>query len=156
MVDFNFFTKRSGEPRFFFSQKEKDEIEQAIRTLEQKTSAELRVHVESRRKNIELMVQAREAFERLGMTQTNHRNGVLFFICSDSREFVILGDTLIDKEVPKDFWSETASQTVKLFRQEKMVEGVTQTIFKIGELLKGYFPCRFDDKNELSDGISFS
>ena len=155
-MGFELFPKRSDSPQFFFSQKEKEEIEQAILALEKKTSAELRVHVERRKKNIDLMVQAREAFERLGMTQTNHRNGVLIFICSDSREFVILGDTLIDKEVPQDFWSETARETVELFRQGEIVEGVTQAIFKIGEQLKDYFPYHPDDKNELPDGISFN
>lgn len=155
-MGFELFPKRSDMPQHFFSQKEKEIIKQAIQTLEQKTSAELRVHVELRNKKTELMSQARGAFERLGMTQTNYRNGVLIFICSDSHEFVILGDTLINKEVPSDFWDETARDTEKMFRAEKFTEGVTQAVSKIGEELKDYFPYHPDDKNELPDDISHS
>ncbi len=153
---FELFPKRSGSPQSFFSQKEKEQIGQAIQALEQKTSAELRVHVESRKKKIDLMAQAREVFERLGMTQTNHRNGVLIFICSNSREFVILGDILIHKEVPQDFWDETVNQTTEFFKAGKFGEGVVWAIVKIGEKLKDYFEYLPDDKNELPDGVSYT
>lgn len=153
-MGFELFPERSDVPQFFFSQKEKEQIQQAIQTLEQKTSAELRVHVEQRKKSISLMAQAQEAFERLGMTKTNHQNGVLIFICSDSREFVILGDTLINKEVPQDFWDEAVLKAAELFRSGQFADGVCSAIFKAGEKLKDYFQCLPDDKNELSDDIS--
>ncbi len=154
MTENKIFQDRSDSPQFFFSQKEKEQIEQAIGALEQKTSAELRVHVEARKKNLDIMSQAREAFERLGMTGTNHRNGVLIFICSDSREFAILGDILIDKEVPQGFWDEIVNQTAESFRAGRFAEGVVQAVEKIGGELKAHFEYLPDDKNELSDDIS--
>ncbi len=151
---FELFPKRSDVPKFFFSKNEKEQIQQAIQALEDKTSAELRVHVERRNENISLMSQAGEAFERLGMTQTNHRNGVLIFICSDSREFSILGDILINKEVPERFWDETAKKTEEFFRADRFGEGVREAIFIIGEKLKSHFQRRADDKNELPNNSS--
>ena len=151
---FELFPKRSDVPKFFFSKKEKEQIQQAIQALEEKTSAELRIHVEKRNKNILLMSQAGEAFERLGMTQTNHRNGVLIFICSDSHEFSILGDILIHKEVPDGFWDETVKKTEEFFRVDRFAEGVNEAIFRIGEKLKYHFQRRPDDKNELPNNSS--
>lgn len=155
MTAFQWFPERDENPKSFFSQNEKEMILQEIQLLEQKTSAEIRVHVERRKKEMDLMAQAREAFEQLGMTATNHRNGVLIFICSDSREFTILGDILIHKEVPDGFWEEVVKQTEGHFKGGHIAEGVVEAIRKISIELREHFQYLPDDKNELSDDISY-
>jgi len=154
MVNFNFFSDRHSAPKFFFSEKEKEQIVGAIKNLEGKTSSEIRVHVERRKRDIDVMTQAREAFERVGMNATNKRNGVLIFMSSDTPDFAILGDALIDKELPKGFWDEIVRGMQACFSENRFADGIAEAVLKTGEKLKEHFPYHADDKNELSDDIS--
>ena len=153
-MGFEFFQKRHSAPQFFFSEKEKEQIVAAIRNLEYKTSAEIRVHIERRKSEMDVMAQARDAFERIGMTATNKRNGVLIFISSDTPDFAILGDELINKELPENFWDEIVRGMQAHFRENRFADGIVEAIMKTGESLKEYFPYHSDDQNELPDDIS--
>lgn len=156
MVKFQWFPDRDDSPRFFFSNNEKKKISEAIAVLEKKTSAELRVHVEDKNPKLSILEQARNAFERLGMTQTLEKNGVLIFICSDSHEFAVLGDTEIDRRVPPHFWEDVSRRMSDKFAQSFFVQGVCEGIHLAGEKLQAYFPFRPDDRNELPDTVSHS
>ncbi len=66
------------------------EIEEAIRVAELRTSGEVRVSV-SRLFWGDVEKAARKAFERMGMTQTQQRNAVLFFVVPSRRIVCRLG-----------------------------------------------------------------
>ena len=72
----------------------------AIGTAEKNTSGEIRVHIQPRVGNADIRTVAERTFERLGMTKTELRNGVLLFIACEEQRFVILGDRGIDEKVP--------------------------------------------------------
>ena len=67
----------------FFNKKlpvDTQKIEQAISHLEQQTSAELRVVVESKApKNVTALARAEQLFDELNMQATHARNGVLIY-----------------------------------------------------------------------------
>ncbi len=128
---------------------------QAIREAEKQTSGEIRVHV-VRRTRDDIEAQAKEIFEKIGMTKTQARNGVLIFFATQDRAFVILGDTNIHEKVPAGFWQETAQLMEGYFHQDQFEEGMTEAVSKIGRELKTYFPHTASDTNELSDKISYS
>jgi uncharacterized membrane protein len=154
MVKFQWFPDRDDSPRFFFSNNEKKKISEAIAILEKKTSAELRVHVEKRNSKIDLMVQARAAFEAIGMTKTGARNGVLIFICADTHEFAVLGDEGIDSRVQQGFWTDTTAVMEADFRKGLFLEGVSRAIQTLGQPLAAHFPYIAGDRNELSNDVS--
>src|SRR6516164_7447349 len=91
-------------------------IEGAIRAAEHRTSGEIRVSIAQlfwgnvRR-------EAEKAFQRLGMTATKGRNGVLFFIVPSRRRFVVLGDEGIHRHVGDEFWNSIASAMSDHFRR---------------------------------------
>ena len=136
----------------FFSKLDSKRIVDAIGRAEAGTSGEIRVHV-TRREPEDIEARARERFEKLGMTQTAHRNGVLFYIAPRIRKFQILGDTGVHEKCGDEFWKETAAELSQAFRKGDFTGGLVAGIEKIGELLKAHFPHRGDDRNELPDEI---
>jgi uncharacterized membrane protein len=140
--------------RDFFSPEEQDDIKQAIMNAELDTSGEIRVHIESVCKG-EVLDRAAFMFQKLGMTKTEQRNGVLIYLAVRNRKFAIIGDTGIHHTVPDDFWDNIKSKMLDFFRDEKFCDGLIYAVTESGSHLKKYFPHKRDDVNELPDDISF-
>ncbi|MEJ7660376.1 MAG: TPM domain-containing protein [Hymenobacter sp.] len=90
------------------------------------------------------------------MHRTERRNGVLFYLAWQTRQFAVMGDAAINSAVPDDFWEAVKEEVVGHFRQEKYVNGLERGIRLVGEQLRQFFP--YDgatDVNELPDDISY-
>jgi len=140
--------------RRFISNEEEQRILQAIARAEKNTSGEIRVHLQ-RNKPGEIMENAARTFEKLGMHQTSLRNGILFYIDIDRKQFAVIGDKGIHEKAGKDFWEKLAGILHTYFRQGKYAEGIIRAIDEAGVQLKKYFPYQPNDVNELPDEISY-
>lgn len=136
----------------FLAKLDQPRIVAAIGEAEQKTSGEIRVHIQPKAGD-DIRQFAERTFERLGMTKTALRNGVLLFIASEQQRFVILGDKGIDEKVPAGFWDDVATKLTIRFKNEEFTEGIVDAIRTAGENLGRYFPRAKDDVNELSNEI---
>jgi uncharacterized membrane protein len=139
--------------KHFLSKLDHDRIVAGIAEAERRASGEIRIHV-TRRKPKDLEARARRRFEKLGMTKTAHRNGVLIYIAPNLRRFQILGDAGIHEKCGDDFWKGTATVMEEHFRKGQFTEGILAGIGKIGQLLTEHFPRNLDDSNELQDEVS--
>ena len=128
-------------------------IVDAIHKAEIQTSGEIRVHVQPKAHG-DIRTVAERTFERLGMTKTALRNGVLLFIACEEQRFVILGDKGIDEKVPAGFWDEIAAKLTIRFQHGQFTEGIVEAIHSAGEELRHYFPRAHDDVNELTNDIN--
>lgn len=128
----------------------------AIAEAEHRTSGEIRVHIQPKVAGGDLRSIAERTFERLGMTKTKHRNGVLLFIASEQRQFVILGDRAMHETVPDGFWNDIADHLSVRFKAGQFTEGIIEAIVGAGEHLGRYFPREAGDVNELSNQIDVS
>jgi len=124
----------------------------AIAAAESRTSGEIRVLV-ARKKAADAVTAARGHFERLGMTRTAARNGVLIFVAPRSRTFAVIGDTAIHEKCGDAFWRLLAAAMELHFKRGEFTEGLVHGIERAGALLAEHFPRQPDDKNELSDEI---
>lgn len=143
-------------PKDFLSHDEMQQVVQAIRASEQKTSGEIRVYIESHCRFVDPMDRAAEIFFGLRMDQTEDRNGVLVYIAMKDRQLAILGDEGIHKQVGKEFWEKEVGQMLSEFYADHYATGIAKVVTEIGEALHQHFP--FDgktDKNELPDDIVF-
>ena len=128
----------------------------AIRQAEVTTSGEIRVHLEDTCPTPEPLDRAAQVFGELNMHKTAARNGVLFYLAWNSRQFAVIGDTAINSVVPDDFWETTKEAVLAQFRHENYVLGLERGIKMVGEQLQRYFPYQAStDTNELDDSISF-
>ncbi len=137
----------------FLAQLDSARVASAIEAAEKRTSGEIRVHIQPKSLG-NARGTAERTFERLGMTKTDLRNGVLLFIASEEQQFVILGDTGINEKVPADFWDGITAHLSARFKEGRFTEGVVDTIQQAGEALAGFFPLATDDRDELSNEIS--
>jgi len=139
----------------FLEKLDQDRIVKAIQNAEEQTSGEIRIHVQPK-SGSDIRQFAERTFERLGMTKTALRSGVLLFIASEENRFVILGDRGIDQKVPAGFWDEIAAKLTIRFKNGEFTDGIVEAINAAGMHLKEYFPRATDDVNELPDQIDVS
>ena len=124
----------------------------AIVAAEQLTSGEIRVVV-ARHKAADPVAAATKHFERLGMTRTQHRNGVLIYLAPRSRTFAVIGDTAVHEKCGDAFWRLLTSAMALHFKRGEFTEGLVHGIERAGHLLAGHFPRGAGDKDELPNKI---
>lgn len=138
----------------FFSKQEQEQLVQSIQDAEHLTSGEIRLHVEPRCTG-NTLDRSREVFAQLKMHETEHRNGILFYLAYESRQFAIWGDEGIHVFVQQSFWDKLSSELMSGFKQGDITSTLCSGILQAGEKLKVHFPYQSNDRNELSDAISF-
>lgn len=138
--------------RDFFSELEHEEIVGAIRQAESKMCGEIRVFI-SRKEPQDAITSAQKRFEKLGMTKTKERNGVLIYVAPRVRKFAIIGDVAIHQKCGNDFWNDVAREMTDHFRKGDFTHGIVHGIQRAGSLMAQHFPWRDGHKNELSDEI---
>ena len=137
----------------FLTKVEEDNIVEAIRDAEEQTSGEIRVHIENT--NIKsCMERAEDVFYFLGMDNTEDKNGVLFYVDVENKQFAVIGDTGIDKVVPEHFWESVRDRVTGEFSKGNYADGLVLGIIEAGQKLQEYFPYQHTDTNELSNEIS--
>ena len=136
------------------SEKEQQDITAAIEEAENATSGEIRLCIE-RKCPEDVLDRAANYFDKLGMYETALRNGVLIYVATDDHKFAIIGDSGINKVVPLNFWDSTKEAMRAQFKANRLAEGIITGIRMAGDQLKHHFPFHDDDKNELSNEISF-
>lgn len=128
----------------------------AIKQAELRTSGEIRLHLEEKCPTPEPLDRAAQVFAELKMHQTKLRNGVLFYLAWQSRQFAVVGDAGINSTVPDEFWESVKELVVGHFRQEQYALGLERGIRLVGEQLQQFFPYdAATDVNELDDTISY-
>lgn len=137
----------------FLAKLEQQRIVDAIAAAERMTSGEIRVHVQPKAGG-DIRTVAERTFERLGMTKTALRNGVLLFIACEEQRFTILGDRGIDEKVPAGFWDEIAAKLTIRFQHGEFTDGIVDAIHSAGEELRHFFPRAEGDVNELANDIN--
>jgi uncharacterized membrane protein len=138
----------------FFTKEQQALILSAIKESEEKTSGEIRVHIEKKLDG-DVLDRAAWIFKKIGMHKTENRNGVLFYLAVSSKKFAIIGDQGINEQVPEGFWDNVKEILERHFKEEKFTEGLAKGIIMAGLQLKEHFPHQRNDLNELSDEISF-
>jgi uncharacterized membrane protein len=137
----------------FLTRDERERVIDAIRSFETRTSGEIRVHLQERTDESASRAAIR-VFERIGMTATRDRSGVLFFVSVRDRRFAVIGDTGIDAVTPDDFWAGIVRRVESRFAEGRYADGLTEGIAAAADALMRHFPPRAADTNELPDSIS--
>ena len=140
----------------FFTEEEKQQLVDAIQKAEHQTSGEVRIFVESKCKYVDALDRAKEIFFSLKMTETELHNGTLIYVAVKDKQAAVFGDEGIHQKVGEKYWKDVVGKMLLQFRNQKLVDGICQGIYDLGEALKFYFPYNSDtDKNELPDEIVF-
>jgi uncharacterized membrane protein len=139
----------------FFSKIDEPRLVAAIQAAESRSRGEVRVHVTEGAVG-DVMKDATAAFERLGMTATAERNGILIFIAPSSHQFAVLGDIGVTSKCGTEPLSAIAATLTAAFRESRFTDGLVAAIEQAGALLASHFPRTKEasDADELSNEIS--
>ena len=124
----------------------------AIQDAERRTSGEIRVVI-SRQNVADPIAEAQRQFERLGMTATAARNGVLILLAPRSHTFAVIGDRGVHEKCGEAFWRALADGMTERFKRGEFTDALVLAIERAGALLAEHFPRSPDDRNELPDQI---
>ncbi len=141
------------------TEQEQKLIIKAISLAEEKSSGEIRVHIDNGSKDessSSLAKIALDVFHSFKMTETKDRNGVLFYLNFDQKYLTIIGDEGIHKHVSQQFWNKLHEEMTYLFRDGEIAKGIIHGIDRAGNELIRYFPEHDIPTNELPNDISFS
>jgi uncharacterized membrane protein len=138
----------------FLGRLDHERILAAIREAESRSRGEVRVHV-SNQKPEDVQKAAAAQFERLGMTATALRNGVLIYVAPPAQQFAVIGDLAIHERGGPGFWAAIAQAMEEDFRGGRFTDGIVKGVERAGEALATHFP-RTDqrDVNELADQVT--
>ena len=139
-------------PRFL-TPAEDERVVKAIRAVESRTSAEIRVFI-SHAEVTDVLAAAHETMERLGMKKTRHRNAVLVFIAPVSRKFAFAADEAACAALGESRWSSFTSVLREGFIAGHRADAIAKAVTLLGEELAKVFPRRAGDVNELPDDVT--
>lgn len=140
--------------RNFFNLQQQQLLVDAIAEAEMNTSGEIRLHLDNFCFGNELN-KAQKVFGKLSMHQTKERNGILIYVATISRKVAVIGDEGIHQKLGAEFWQSIVSKLITQFKADKKAEGLAECIIECGKQLGAYFPRQHDDKDELSNSISY-
>lgn len=141
--------------RQFLTERDEQQIVKAINAAEQKTSGEVRVHIEHHCEGNALERAAR-IFHDLGMDETKLENGVLIYIATEDHKASVYAGRGIHEKVKDGFWNDILQILINHFKKEQYEEGIEEAIRKVGNKLEELFPYhQKGDLDELSNEISF-
>jgi uncharacterized membrane protein len=142
-----------------FPQEDLNAIAEAIGRAEKTTAGEIRVDIKQRRswrdRKLSVEAMARREFQRLGMTATRQRTGILIFLLLQDKQFYILADDAIHAKVADGTWDAIAKEMSEHFSRQNFKDGVIHGVQRVGAVLSQYFPgAPGDAANELSNEVS--
>lgn len=128
---------------------------EAIKTAEQRSTGEIRVHIDSS-VGVNHAEVAFNVFRTLEMDKTKDRNGVLFHINFEDHYLTIIGDEGIHEKVQQAFWDKMHDRMTAQFQKQHYFQAIKDAILETGEELKHHFPVVGENINELPNEITFS
>lgn len=138
----------------FLTDGERRVVADAISQAEKVTSGEIRIHIDEHIEE-DVLDHAAYLFQELGMQHTRERNGILIYVCVADRLVAVIGDKGINERVPEGFWNGTVEVLKSHFVAGRPAEGLCEVVRLVGERLSAFFPPRTDDRNELSNEVTF-
>jgi uncharacterized membrane protein len=142
-------------PDAFVQSLDDERIVAAIREAEGRSRGEIRVHV-AEHEVTDPRAEAAAVFDRLGMSETAERNGVLVFVAPVSQSITVIGDRGANERCGEAFWAAVVEAIREEFRAGRYTEGIVAGVRAVGEELARHFPRQpgETDTNELPDSVS--
>jgi uncharacterized membrane protein len=132
-------------------------IERAVRESEARHSGEVRFVIETGLEGQALWrgtsarERAHQVFARIGVWDTELRNGVLIYLLLADRDVEILADRGLGGRVAPQEWEGVCREMEREFAAGRYEEGAIAGVRGVSALLERHFPPRDSDRNALAD-----
>jgi len=138
-----------------FSGEVTEAIEQAVATIERRTSGEIRFAVDTALELPELWADksprecAHEAFARLRVWDSELNNGVLIYVLMADRDVEIVADRGAAARISPIEWEAACRLMESHFREGRFRDGALAGVEAVGGLLVREFPFRAGNRDEI-------
>ncbi|NRS91387.1 putative membrane protein [Chryseobacterium sp. 16F] len=139
----------------FLTNIEMDSLVETIKTAENNSTGEIRIHIDSNTDDRNAEV-AFEVFKTLCKDKTAEKNAVLFHVNFEQKYLTIIGDEGISRCVDQKFWDVMHDYITAEFAKGNFYKALKSSVLKTGIELKNHFPITGENPNELPDEITFS
>lgn len=129
------------------------EITQAIKKAEGRTSGQIRVFIQRGEVEGDALPRAQKRFFQLGMEKTRDRNAVLIWVAPRAHKFAVVGDLGVHEKCEAEFWQRLVEVMQGHFREEHFSRAIIHGINETGKVLVKYFPRTGETINELPDDV---
>ena len=119
---------------------DKSPIIRALQYLSKRTTAEVRVHVSQEWFEKDPMDYALKLFDYFKMTQTEHRNSVLFYINRHKQSYAIVADEGIHRVLGQKYWDELALNLKEDLQSTYFENALSMALFSLGVSLEKHYP----------------
>ncbi len=138
------------------NQLEQSPIIEAIRDVESRTTAEVRVHLTRKWFEKDPYRHAWRLFDEFGMSKTTHRNAVLVYVNLRRRKFAVIGDSGFHSCLSEHYWEKIGKDLSANLRATHPEKAIAMTVRTIGDTLVHFFPLdpKESNPNELGDEVS--
>lgn len=92
-------------------------------------------------------------FQRLRLSKTRDRTGILFFLLLTERRFHIVADEGVHRKVSDGTWGRVADLMSAEFENGRYREGIIYGVEEVGRILSEVYPRGAGDRNEISDKV---
>ena len=141
--------------RAILSEEDKIHLVNLIKSTEEATSCEIKIHINDTCKESALE-RAIMLITKLGLDRTKNRTGIILYLAVKDKKFAIAGDIGIHKRLPNHSWHDLKDEAISYFKEEKYLEGFSNCLKKLATIVKAEFPeNKNENVNEISDEISF-
>ena len=141
----------------FFTDDDLLRISNKIKEIEKQTAGEICISIKEKKslfqKNKRVKQLAEKEFNRLGISNTKEKTGLLFYMLLEEREFIILADSGITSKVFPETFESIKSGMQEYFIKGKFCEGILFGLKNLGEVLAENFPLNENDTNEISNKV---
>jgi uncharacterized membrane protein len=124
----------------FLSKLDHDQIADAIREAESKSSGKIHVYIQRGKLAGDPLVAAQKKFHQLGAHKTSERNSILIFVAPRAHKFAVVGDKAIHEKCGDEFWQRLVDGMGQHFRNEKFSHALVEAIEEAGKALAAHFP----------------
>lgn len=138
----------------FLTEEEEQQVVTEIRSAELKTRGEIRVVITAKRV-FRPERYSWKAFERMGMAETEERNGALIVVLSRHRRFFVLGDKGLNEVVEPGYWEEVAESMSSLLREGQRSKALCEGVRQLADTMAAHWPANGVNPNELPDQIAY-
>ena len=124
----------------------------AIREVEARTSAEIRICITPKR----IWWHERFAwklFDVAGMRKTRNRNAALIVVMPRVKKVVVIGDAGLNSVVNQKYWEETINAMILGMKSEGILSALLVGLQKLGDTLAEHWPRELDNPNEIADEL---
>ena len=137
----------------YLSKENLQTIEKTIQEEESKTSSEICVSIKYSLPLFDKDIEkySLNIFKKYRIFDTKKRNGILILFVLKTKQFHILFDEGIYKEISKEYLDSLTSNITKEIKEKKLIDGIIFTVKELNKIIEHYFPIEKNDVNELKN-----